>query len=188
MQTEIEVKFLSINVDELRNKLLHVWAINTKERTLYRRIVYNDPLGNKSAFLRLRDEWDQVTMTYKKVVDVNKLDWVLESEILVSNFEEAKNILYQLWIEQKAYQETYRETRTIWTTVIWIDEWPWLQPFIEIEWESEDEVIHISNTLGFHFEDGVFGSVSEIYGIELWFTGDQINTISEITFKNPPCR
>lgn len=188
MQNEIEVKFLSVNIDEIRERLSTLWAKNTKQRTLFKRIVYHSNIWDTPSFLRLRDEWDKITMTFKKIIDPKKIDWVLESEVIVSNFEETKRIIAELWIKQKAYQETYRENRELWKTCIWIDEWPWLNPFIEIEWEHEQEVIKISESLGFNFEDWVFGSVSEIYGIELWLSWEQINNMPEITFKNPPTK
>lgn len=188
MQKEIEAKFLNINVQHLQENLKSNSAKLTQARTLFRRIVYFDPQWGKESFLRLRDEGDKITITYKKVIDKTKLDWVLESEIQVTSFDDAKSLLSQLWFIQKAYQETYRETRNLMDTSISIDERPWLNPFMEIEWKSNEEVEQVAKFLWFEMNQAVFGSVSEIYVIELWLTHDQINHTPVITFDNIPSK
>jgi len=45
-----------------------------------------------------------------------------------------KNIFDKMWLKQKAYQETKREIWEMnWKIEFMIDIWPWLNPFIEVE-------------------------------------------------------
>lgn len=45
-----------------------------------------------------------------------------------------KNIFDKMWLKQKAYQETKREILEMnWEIEFMIDIWPWLNPFIEVE-------------------------------------------------------
>ena len=45
-----------------------------------------------------------------------------------------KNIFDKMWLKQKVYQETKREIWEMnWKIEFMIDIWPWLNPFIEVE-------------------------------------------------------
>lgn len=186
MHKEIEAKLLNVDPQHIQLLLEKNGWRKESERTLFRRVVYHDPKGNDSSYLRLRDEWDRVTMTYKEVFDRYKLDGVRESEIEVSDFETAKQMLEHMGMKQKAYQETYRETRFFCGTMVTIDERPGIKPFIEVEWETQDKVEDAINKLWFDMANAVFWSVSEVYILELGMTAEQINNRPTITFENPP--
>lgn len=50
------------------------------------------------------------------------------------DFDIMKNIFDKMWLKQKAYQETKREILEMnWEIEFMIDIWPWLNPFIEVE-------------------------------------------------------
>jgi adenylate cyclase class IV len=112
---------------------------------------------------------------------------VKELECEVSDFGVLKQIFNNMWIKEKAYQETYREIWTVDNEILFmIDERPGLEPFIEIEWKSEDIVKMYSEKLGFDYNDWIFWTVDEIYYKELWLSHDYINSLPIITFENPP--
>jgi hypothetical protein len=68
-----------------------------------------------------------------------------------------------------------------------IDEWPGLHPFVEIEGETEAVVREYTTLLGFHYEDGLFGAVDQIYLRELGIPCTVLNEKTPvITFDNPP--
>ena len=46
---------------------------------------------------------------------------------------------------------------------ITIDEWPFLNPFVEVEGNSEEGVGHVSKKLGFHWKDALFCAVGTLY-------------------------
>ena len=66
MQNEIEAKFLDINKAKIRQKLKQLGATLEKPEVLMRRVVFQT---DKHSFARVRDEGDQIVMTYKHVVD-----------------------------------------------------------------------------------------------------------------------
>ncbi len=87
---EIEVKFLDINKQEIENKLVNLGAEKVLD-ILYRRRVfdYSDlRLSEDNSWLRLRDEGDKVTLTYKKRFGTGekfKDEGMYEKEIVVSD-------------------------------------------------------------------------------------------------------
>jgi adenylate cyclase class 2 len=190
MKTEFEITFLKINKDQIREKIRSIWWICKKENSLMRRVVFESPENKKWSYVRVRDEWDKITTTYKeeKQWDLD-ITSVAELETTVGNFEEMVAIYKKLGLKAKSYQETYRETWEInWEIEFMIDEWPWLSPYIEIEWEDEEMVRKYTKLLWFDYNDGVFGSVFEIYEKELWLDYDYINWLERITFDEPPVK
>jgi adenylate cyclase class IV len=159
------------------------------ENTLMKRVIFENPLNKEKSYLRVRNEWKEITCTYKELSDW-KLDInsVKEIETIVWDFDSIVEIFKVIWLRQKSYQETYRETWAIWEKVFFmLDEWPWLKPFIEIEWESEEIVREFSKKLWFNFEkDWLFWAVDEIYLAEAWIPKKVINNLEIITFENPP--
>ncbi|WP_433301098.1 hypothetical protein ACQP2F_05105 [Actinoplanes sp. CA-030573] len=70
MQTEYEARFLAVDVDAVKAKLISQSATCVMPRTLMRRIVFqNDDIERRGGWLRLRDEGHRITLTYKHVTD-----------------------------------------------------------------------------------------------------------------------
>lgn len=71
---------------------------------------------------------------------------------------------------------------------ITIDEWPFLEPFVELEGKSENEVKMVSEKLGFNWTEAVFGSThlltSKKYGIPENVLNDEIPRIV-FNMENP---
>lgn len=186
MKTEFEIVFWLVDHGEVREKIKQLWGVCMKEKTLMKRVVFENPINIEHSFVRIRDEWDKITTTYKQVSDkAEDIQAVQEIDVEVGSFEAMKWIYTQLWMRQKAYQETYREVWKIDNCVeCMLDEWPWLNPFIEIEAESEDIVREYTSKLGFNYEDWVFGCVDELYLKERWIEKKILNSMKEITFEN----
>jgi adenylate cyclase, class 2 len=67
MKTEIEVKFLDVDFNLMREKLKQLGAVCEQPMRLMRRAIIETPeLEAKGGFLRVRDEGDKVTLTYKQ--------------------------------------------------------------------------------------------------------------------------
>jgi predicted adenylyl cyclase CyaB len=188
MNIEFEVVFTDINKEKIINKIKDLWWFCTKENTLMKRVVFESPNNKRWSFLRVRDEWDKITTTYKEEnLDKNDISSIRELETVVKDFDIMVNIFRKLWLDEKAYQETYREVWGINDEIeIMIDIWPGLKPYIEIEWENEDVVKKYSKLLWFDYSDWVFWTVFQVYEKELWATYEYINSLKEITFENPP--
>lgn len=190
MQSEIEAKFLNINHDEIRAKLLELGAECEQPIRLMRRVVFHSPdMEAKSAFVRIRDEGHRVTMTYKQF-DSHSIDGAKEHEIEVSDFDTAIALLESAGIVHDTFQESRRENWHLGDVEIMLDEWPWLAPYIEIEGPSEQHVRNVADQLGFAWEDAVFGGVANAYARQYPYIGEagmrEINTNwPVIKFGNP---
>jgi adenylate cyclase class 2 len=164
MNTEIEVKFLNIEFDDIRTRLQAIGAQCEQPMRLMRRAIFATPGMDeqRNAFIRVRDEGHRTTVTYKQFDEIS-LTGAKEVEVQVSDFESMLAILAKTDMRQRAYQESRRETWQIGDVEVVLDEWPWLQPFIEIEGASEERVREVAGQLGFAWEDAVFGAVTQAY-------------------------
>lgn len=186
MKTEIEVKFLSVDLDELRQRLTSVGAVQLQPMRLMRRSIVETPeLEAKNAFIRVRDEGDKVTLTYKQV-DEDSLTGVKEIEVTASSFDDTVALLVQAGLPPKSVQESRRETWQWGDVEVVLDVWPWLDPYIEIEGESEQEVREAARRLGFDWANAVFGRVTSAYQAQ-YPDGDanKLVTLPKVAFSEP---
>ena len=153
---EIEVKFLNVDPDKLENILKTVGAQRVGEY-FYRRRVFDYPdwrLDKKGAWIRLRDEGDRITLSYKERLEIKAHDGsasdggMKEIEVEVEDFERAADLLLAIGFVEKFYQENKR-IRWIKDKIEFdIDFWPMLNPYLEIEapsWEQIDQAIALLN-------------------------------------------
>lgn len=146
---------------------------------LMRRVVFylppTSPLAGKTAWARVRDEGDKVTMSIKQLAKHDEISDQKEVELTVSSFETGIEMLRLMGCEEKAFQETKRELWELDNVQITIDEWPFLQPFIEIEGHTEDAVRTVSEKLGYQWDDALFCSADLIYIKQYGITHARIN-------------
>lgn len=163
MKTEIEVKFLNVDHDAMRQKLQIVGGrLATPMRDMRRALFETPDMKARNGFYRLRDEGDKITLTYKQF-DSNSLTGAKEIEIEVSDFQATVDLLAQNDLEPITYQESRREAWIVNDCEVVLDEWPWIPTYIEIEGASEQIVKDTAALLGFDWKDAVFGSVDVIY-------------------------
>ena len=160
MNNEIEASFLDVNKDDLREKLKVAGAECIKPEIMMRRTVFD---SGPHSFARVRDEGDKIVMTYKNFEDEDSIMGVKEVNLIVNNYDDAVKFIAGCGLEQKAVQETYRETWILDGVEITIDTWPWIPTYTEIEGPSEEAVWSVSERLGFKKEDAMFGAVDKIY-------------------------
>jgi len=166
MKTEIEVKFLHVDFDDIRERLSALGATMTQPMRLMRRALLrtpdmSDPL--RDGFIRVRDEGDKVTLTYKQFGEKPSLTGAKEIEVVVSDFQATLDIFAQADLASTSFQETRRETWRLGEAEVVLDEWPWVDPYIEIEGGSEELVKATAKDLGFDWNDAVFGSAVQVY-------------------------
>ncbi|RYZ80310.1 MAG: CYTH domain-containing protein [Proteobacteria bacterium] len=187
MNSEIEAKFVNVDHDDVRKKLKSVGAICEHQMRLMRRSVFhNDTMVGKDAYVRVRDEGDKVTMTYKQFDDATSINGVREIETIVGDFETAVAILEQTGLSKDTYQETKRETWMLDDVEVVLDRWPWVDPYIEIEGPSEERVRSVAEALKFEWDDAVFGGAASVYVLKYPMMGDQAAEI--INRKTPVIR
>lgn len=186
MNIEYEATFTNINKDEIRNRLKKVGAILLKPEFLQKRFNFTLPAGHeiKGGWLRVRDEDDKITMSLK-VIDGDKMEDQKEICLHIDNFTEGVELLKSLGCQEKAYQETRREIWNLDQVEVTIDEWPYLEPYVEIEGRSEEEVRKVSAKLDFDYNQAIFGAVDIQYNKKYGLDCQMINIIKRITFDDP---
>lgn len=173
MKSEVEAKFLNVNHDELRTKLAKLGAILEHPMRAMRRVVIHTPaMTEKNAFVRVRDEGSRITITYKQF-DEDSIDGAKEHEVEVSDFDAAVGIFTAAGLEYDTFQESRRENWKLGDTEIMLDEWPWLNPYVEIEGPAEESVRTLATKLGFDWADAIFGGVANAYRIQYPHIGEQ---------------
>lgn len=176
MNIEFEATFMKIDKEAVRQKLKAVGARLIKSEFMQKRIVYLLPKGNEinGGWLRVRDEGDKITMSLK-VVDGNEIHNQKEVMLEIGDFEEARVFLKSIGCREKAYQETKRELWELDGAEITLDEWPFLEPFVEVEGKSEEAVRVVAEKIGFDYKMAKFGAVDMLYSEKYGFDVDVIN-------------
>lgn len=167
MNSEIEVKFVDVDIDDVRGRLEAAGAVCKQPMRLMRRVLIEEPHHKEErSFIRIRDEGDKVTLCFKrrgKPDEETTIDSVKELETTVGDFDTTIKIFAEAGWQYTTYQESRRETWHLGEAEVVIDEWPWLRPMIEIEAGTEQEVRRVADLLGFNWPDAVFGSVDVVY-------------------------
>lgn len=190
MKSEIEAKFLDIDLDDIRTRLSAIGAVCEMPMRLMRRVMidYEDRRlqTGPDAFVRVRDEGHRVTLTYKQF-DSLSVDGAKELEVVVSDFEETIKIFEAVGLVVKSYQESRRETWVLDDAEIVIDQWPWLKSYVEIESTSEENIKTISSQLKLNYDDAVFGDVMAAYRSEYPHLSlkDTVGNLEEVKFDIP---
>lgn len=188
MTTEFEAKFLVRDLSDARRQLEEIGATCVHAERLLRRAVFDLPdlsLDRRGAWVRVRDEGDRVTMSYKQVQCESDVTGTFETILIVDSYDRATELLNDIGMVRKSYQETKRESWTCEGVSFDIDTWPGLPPFMEIEAGDEVAIRRWANVLGFRWEDAFFGGVDVVYEAVLGIPKVHVNHVPEITFKKP---
>lgn len=187
MNIEYEATFINVNKDEVRARLKKAGATLVKPDFLMKRVVFELPVGHEipGGWLRVRDEGDKISMSLK-VVDGDKIENQKEIYLKIDNFDEGIKFLETIGAKQKAFQESRRELWTLDNVEITIDEWPYLEPYVEIEGKSEEEIKDVSKKLDFDYTQALFCSVDTLYNKKYGVPFEVINhQTRRITFTDP---
>jgi adenylate cyclase class 2 len=188
MQTEVEAKWLNIELDDIRRKLNGLEAKLVHPERLMVRQTYDfmDMRLNKiGGWVRVRDEGDKVTLSFKQLKD-RSLYGTKEVTVVVNNFAAADSFLIAIGLESKSYQETKRESWQLGSAQIELDTWPWIPSFVEIEAASEKELKNAADKLGFDLASAEHGSVETAYQAVYDVTEKEIDGWKEIRFIDVP--
>jgi adenylate cyclase, class 2 len=187
MHIEYEIKVLGIEPEAIRETLEKEWAQCLQPLRRMQRYAFAHPT-NKNAYIRIRQEGDKCTTTYKEHDDNQAVDSVYEIDVVIDNPEGMRNIYLKCGLREKAFQETYRESWVLDGVDVTIDRWPGLRPFIEVEGHDAASVNRIITRLWLDDMEQIWGTVSDVYHRELNIPHDIINEMPIITFDNPPVR
>lgn len=185
MQHEYEIKFRKIDKEAFVKKLSLLGFLCQKKEFLSQRKTFHFLQTEKNEWFRVRSEQWKVTMTYKCIHE-DSIKGVEEIEIQVNSFEWASEILQKTGLINTAFQENTREIWVHGDIEVCIDTWPWLNPYIEIEWPTERSVREIVSELWLEWDEGIFWGSEVIYEKELGIPREVFIKIPVISFQNPP--
>jgi len=196
MANEYELKFLNVDKDKTRKKFLELGYKLIKKETLMRRQTYHLSKDNPEyeyKWGRVRDEGDKITATIKwyetETPENPSVSEIHEKEVTVNNWEEGVTWVTSQGFTPTSYQEN---TREVWkrpdvkTLEVTIDTWPGLNPYVEVEAKSVEEVKFYAEELGYDFAKGIAGGTEIVYELELGISQKTVKNLAEITFANPP--
>ena len=161
MHTEYEVRVLEIDVYAIIEKLEKLGAKKIGDWN-YRRYVYDVKPKEEGKWIRLRTNGESTTLTYKNIID-NSINGTKEVEINVDSFDNTNEFLECIGFKSRSYQENKRVRYMLDDVEIDIDTWPMIPSYLEIEGDSEDDVMRIVNKLGLETSNLTSLSPQDIY-------------------------
>ncbi len=188
METEIEAKWLKINIPEFREKLAAVGAVLQEPERLMTRRVYDyadKRLEKIGGWVRVRNEGNKITMSYKQLSD-RSMHGTKEVTVTVNEFAATCAFLDSIGMVSTSFQETKRESWLFDTAEIEIDTWPWIPTFVEIEAKSEDVLRRVAHKLDLDMNLALHGSVETAYQDTYDVSEEEIDTWKEIRFIPVP--
>lgn len=188
MKIEYEATFTNIDKNDIRLRLKAAGALLTKPEVLMRRKSFTPPDEKdiEYSWTRVRDEGDKITMSFKSIKG-DKIEDQKEEMVVIDDFQAGVDFLLALGCREKAYQESKREIWHLDGTEVCIDEWPFLEPYVEIEGESEAAVKAVAEKLGFDYSSAKFCSAAVLYAEKYGIlAADVSNKTPLITFAENP--
>jgi len=186
MSTEYEAKFLNIDITDIKKKLRENGAKQVHGPLKFYRLIFKrcEEKGDKSGFVRIRDERNKITMTTKIF---NDKKFPEEHEITINeSFEKGCEFLRAIGIEEKSYQETIREK---WSHdlahEVTFDIVPGLPIYMEIDCTSEANLNKLVALLDLDKSNMKYGSFDKTYTEYYDIPSDNIiHKTPSLTFKD----
>lgn len=176
---EFETKVLNINVEEIKDKLLKLGCVETKE-FLAKRFVY-ELSTDDIEWIRVRQINGKSTITYKHKIRGNTaIGKTTEIEVEVSDFEKTAEIFSKIPFKKHFYQENKSLIFILNDIEFSIDSWPHIPPYLEIESTSVEKVQEGLKLLGLEGKDVGDKDIKEIYAEN----GINIHSYAELKFDD----
>ena len=177
MRTEYEVRKLNISFGEMIQRLESLGAKKIGEYH-QKRYVYDFIPAQKGRWIRLRTNGENTTLAIKEIKSL-RVDGTKELEIEVSDFNGTNEFLMKLGYLPRTFQENFRIEYILNGVNFDLDKWPMIPPYLEIEGNSEIDVIKMIDVLGFKESDVTTMDVDTLYSLEY---GIQLDSIKELRF------
>jgi adenylate cyclase, class 2 len=169
---EVEVRFLEIDKEAFAGMLTRLGAEDLGEELL-REIIFADKdliWVGESKLVRLRQVGGKVLLAYKHHQEASP-EGVIEVELEVGDFNQAKLFLEMVGLVSVRVQEKYRHTFKLDGATFDIDTWPKIPTYVEIEGDSEKQLKVIAKKVGLDWRDVVFEDaakvINNVYGIPI---------------------
>lgn len=177
MPIEYEARVLNVNPVTVEARILNCGGGFVTERAM-RRYVFDVTPGDRSRWLRLRDDGQTTTLTLKETLHTG-ISGVRETEMQVEDFEQAHLFLTGLGYHAKSYQESRRTSYTLDGAAVELDFWPRLKPLMEIESNCEEGVLRVAKLLGYSPDELTTDGIMAVYAR----AGIDLSTIPDLRFE-----
>ena len=117
-------------------------------------------------WIRLRQDGDKVELTLKYIYNTAaeyNIDEVKEIEIVTDNFDTANKLVEEMGYYKRKLVEKRRISYEYNNLSIEIDEWPLLEPYIEIEGENVKDIYNLALKLGYPKEKTKVMNTEDVY-------------------------
>jgi adenylate cyclase class 2 len=162
---EIELKFLEINVDEIKHKLEQLGAVLKYDAQTESFPFLKEGFSasnSKEKYLRVRKVNDSVTLTYKDPEKDSTMSNRREIEIIVDNYEETIELLEKLGFRKGKVFRKHRIHYELGEIHFELDTLENVPTYLEIETQSEEEMKSICKKLNLDISQGKKGTIVEI--------------------------
>lgn len=156
---EIELKFLDIDVDDMRQKLSVVGAVKQHDGII-EDVRYEISQG---TLLRIRSMDGKHYLTHKRRRDAADVMQAEEDETEITDPLAMQSILQHLGLTPTSTLRKHREHYTRGTVAFEIDTLESEAPYLEIEARSKEELAAACAELGLRPEDGVAKTMRELF-------------------------
>ena len=173
---------------KIRNKLKSLNAKLIHKERIMKSNIYDhedDRLQKLNGWIRVRDEGNKVTLSYKQLDD-RTIHGTKEINVQVSSFKDTCNFLESIGLEKKTKEEKKREEWLLDNVEISIDTWPWIPTFLELEGKSEKSLKNLTKKLNLKWENIIHGSVETAYQKYFDVTEKEIYSWKSFTFIKTP--
>lgn len=177
MPREYEYCYLNFDKNEIISKIKKLNG-SKKGIFLFKVMVFHHPNNKKDCFVRIRDEGDKITLTYKTNMNDK---FVNEYEIQIDNFKTGIQILEQMGCKKNYYYEKIREIWTIGDSEVVFDMNPGKPERMEVESVNKQKLDDLTIKLGLKPSEGTNFNDMKVY--EDLF-GFQVPKNSDLTFNN----
>jgi len=174
---EHEAKVLDVDLIETAALILAKGGEQVGETKLMRRYVYDITPGDLSKWIRLRDTGDETTLCAKEIRS-DAIDGTHEVETTVGDFAATNELLALMGFAPKSYQENRRTSFVLDGARLEIDEWPLIPPYLEIEADTQDDVLRVAGLLGYDESQLTGENTMKVYGRY----GTELGGIRELRF------
>ena len=177
MNTEFEIRVLNVDVDKVMHTLEEMGAKKIGDY-FQKRYVYNIIPDETDRFVRVRDNGEKVTITYKDK-RIRTISGTKELEMEVSDFDKANELLHILGYNNGHYVENKRITYELEDAEFDFDTYPNIPTYMEIEGKDEETVKKYIKILELENNEQTCDSIFKVYARY----GIQVSNKEDIKFK-----
>lgn len=162
---EVELKFLNINVEDIKQKLSALGAKLLFDTRMESYSFFKDgfhSFDSSQKFLRIRKINDDVILTYKDPANKNDMKVREEIEVKVDDYELALLLIEKLGFKKGKVFRKHRVHYELGSIHFELDTLDNIPTYLEIETQCEEDMINICARLDLDISLGKTGTIVEI--------------------------